>query len=62
MNSERAPVIFCDAVRTLGVHNGVARISLVRLSADGQPLPTVEVLLPVNQVLALIRALQQVRG
>jgi hypothetical protein len=62
MSSEEAPVIFCDAVQSLGVHNGVARVALIRLSPDGKPTPAVELLLPVAQLPTLIRALQQVKA
>jgi hypothetical protein len=54
-------VIFCDAVKTLGVHNGIVRISLIRLNAEGQAIPAVELLLPTDQLKTLVKALQQVR-
>ena len=54
--------IFCDAVQTLGVHNGVVRITLIRLSPDGKPTPAVELLLPSSALPTLIRALQQIKA
>ena len=53
--------IFCDAVQSLGVHNGVARISLIRLSPDGRPSPAAELMIPTPQLINLIKALQQVK-
>jgi hypothetical protein len=55
-------VIFCDAVKALGVHNGIVRISLIRLNAEGQPIPAVELLLPTDQLKTLVKALQQVKA
>ena len=54
-------VIFCDAVQTLGVHNGIVRVSLIRLNPEGQPIPAVELMLPTAQLTNLVRALQQVK-
>jgi len=54
-------VIFCDAVKTLGVHNGIVRISLIRLNAEGQAIPAVELMFPTDQLKNLVKALQQVK-
>ncbi len=62
MSSEQPPVIFCDAGQSLGVHNGVARIALIRLKPDGEPTAAVELLLPVAQLQTLVKALQQVKS
>ena len=32
------PIIFCDTVQSLAVHNGIVRISFIRLDADGKPI------------------------
>jgi hypothetical protein len=61
MASDEPRVIFCDAVQSLGVHNGVVRVTMIRLGPDGKPIPAVELLLPTSQLLTLIRALQQVK-
>ncbi len=53
-------VLFVDGVQALGVHNGVARVSFMRLSADGKPVPALELLLPTSQVRALIDGLNKV--
>jgi len=55
-------VIFCDAVKTLGVHNGIVRISLIRLNPEGQPIPAVELMFPTDQLKNLVKALQQVKA
>ncbi len=55
---QEAPVVFCDAVQAVGVHNGLARITFIRLDVSGQPAPALELLIPVTQVATLGRALQ----
>ena len=55
------PVIFCDAVESLAVHNGVARLLLTRLSADGASAPALELLAPTVVVAQIIEALQQIK-
>src|SRR5580700_5596720 len=55
-----APVIFCDAVQTLGVHNGVVRISFIRLDSEGKPAPALDLLLPVGQAEHFVRALHNI--
>jgi hypothetical protein len=55
-----APVIFCDTVQSLGVHNGVARISFIRLDADGKPIPALDLLLPVAQAEDFVRTLSTI--
>ncbi|HXT07995.1 MAG TPA: hypothetical protein VN715_13785 [Roseiarcus sp.] len=54
-------VIFCDAVKTLGVHNGIVRISLIRLNPEGQAIPAAELMFPTDQLKHLVRALQQIK-
>ena len=56
-----APVVVCDAVETLGVHNGVARINFIRLLPDGKPQPSLELLLPTAVVAQMIKTLQTVK-
>lgn len=55
-----APVIFCDTVQSLGVHNGVARISFIRLDAEGKPLPALDLLLPVAQAENFVKTLSTI--
>jgi hypothetical protein len=54
------PIIFCDTVQSVAVHNGIARISFIRLDMDGKPTPALELLVPVGQVASLMKALQSV--
>jgi hypothetical protein len=56
------PVVVCDAVHSMGVHNGVARIAFQRLLSDGRPVPALELLLPVAAVMQIVKALQTVQG
>jgi hypothetical protein len=53
--------VFCDVVETASVHNGVVRINFVRLDKNSKPVPALELLLPVNQVATIMRALQQIQ-
>ncbi|WP_298421582.1 hypothetical protein [Rhodoblastus sp.] len=53
--------LFFDNVQAVGVHNGVARIALIRLASDGKPVPVLELLIPTTQVPQVIKALQQIR-
>ncbi len=55
-----APIVFCDTLQSVGVHNGIARIAFIRLDAAGKPAPALELLMPVSQVAALTKALQAV--
>jgi hypothetical protein len=55
------PVVLCDAVHSLGVHNGVTRIAFVRLNAGGDAVPAVELLIPNFVLSQMIRALQTVK-
>jgi hypothetical protein len=57
-----APVILCDAVESLAVHNGVARLLLSRLTADGASAPALELLAPVVVLAQIIAALQTVKA
>lgn len=55
------PSILCDAVKTVAVHNGVARVVLMRLDADGQSFPVLELQIPVPQVADVVKALASIR-
>lgn len=57
---DEKPVVFCDTVQSAGVHNGIVRISFVRLDADGRNTPALDLLFPVSQVSSLLRAIQGV--
>jgi hypothetical protein len=52
--------IAVDAIQTAGVHNGVARVRFMRLGADGKPVPVVELLIPVTQLLTIAQGLGKI--
>ena len=52
--------VVVDGIQTVGVHNGVARIQFMRLGADGNPVPVMEMLIPINQVAAISHGLSKI--
>ena len=60
MSSQGIKAIAVDGIQTVGVHNGIARVQFMRLGADGKPVPTVELLIPVNQVTAISHGLSKI--
>lgn len=60
VESRETQVVFVDGIQALGVHNGVARVLMMRLSSDGKPLPVLELLLPATQVRTVIEGLGKV--
>lgn len=58
MNPRDVPAVLCDAVQSVAVHNGVARIRLIRLDAEGNAQPVLELHMPVGQVGSLAKAAQ----
>ena len=55
------PVVVCDAVQSLAVHNGVVRLTFARLTADGRAVPALELLAPVPVVGQILKALQSLK-
>ena len=55
------PVIICDAIESLAVHNGVARLRLSRLTAEGTSAPALELLAPIAVLAEIVKALQTIR-
>ena len=55
------PIVVSDAVESLSVHNGVARLRLSRLTAEGVSVPALELLAPTAVVAQIIEALQTVK-
>jgi hypothetical protein len=51
--SQSVPVYPVDAISALGIHNGVVRIQFMRLSTEGNAIPTVELFLPISQMKSL---------
>ena len=56
---DRNEVVFVDGIQALAVHNGVARIKLIRLGADGKPAATLELLVPTKQVKSIVEGLNK---
>lgn len=57
------PAMLCDGVKAVGVHNGVARVVLIRLDVEtGNPFPAFELQISLTQVSTLIKALESIRG
>ena len=54
--------VFVDSLQAVAVHNGVMRITLVRLDPTGKPLPALELLIPVSEGKSLVAGLQKVVG
>lgn len=55
------PSFFCDGAHEIAVHNGVARVTFMRLDGAGKPVPTVEIAIPVSQLGAVMKAIAGVR-
>lgn len=50
-----------DGIQSVAIHNGIARIVFMRLDTKGEPLPSVELNVPMNQVPAITAALSKVK-
>lgn len=57
-----APIVVCDAIKALGVHNGVARIEFVRLLPDGTHVPSLQLLIPTAVVAQLVDTLRTIQS
>lgn len=51
------PQIFADAISQVHLANGVLRIELVQVGADNQTTPAGSLVIPANQVQAVVGAL-----
>lgn len=60
MDSEKTEVVFVDGIQALGMHNGVARVLMMRLSSAGKPMPALELLIPAAVVKQVIEGLGKV--
>lgn len=59
--SAQYPVVMFDAVESLSIHNGVVRLLLSRLTAEGASTPALELMTPCTVVAQIISALQAVK-
>ena len=50
---------FVDAVGSIALHNGVYRVTFVRLDKDARPINEVELLVPQGQFRDMIAGLQK---
>ena len=55
------PLIVVDGIQSIGVHNGIARVVLMRLGADGKPDAAVELCISVNQIAQIAQGLAKVK-
>ena len=56
-NMNMTPAYVVDGIKSIAIHNGVARVLFVRLDADGEPLAAVELDIPLNQLEAITTAI-----
>lgn len=56
--SDRASVVI-DGIETIGLHNGLYRISFYALDAKGQPKPAVEIVAGADTMAEVLKGLQQ---
>ena len=50
---------FVDGVGSIALHNGVYRITFVRLDKDARPVNEVELLVPQNQFREMVAGMQK---
>lgn len=55
--TNQVPAILCDTVQSVGVHNGIVRITFIRLDADGEATPALELFMPVSQIMSLAKVI-----
>lgn len=61
MATSDLPCVTVDGIQTIGIHNGVARVLFVRMSAEGKALPALELLIPVSQAVHIVKGLAGIR-
>ena len=57
MTNEKAIHIFIDGIKSIGIHNGIVRINLMRLDAEGNDDVVHQLSFPHSQALTLAKAL-----
>lgn len=53
------PMYLIDGISSIAIHNGVARIQFMCLGLDGEPMPKVQLHVPVNSIKMVIKALRK---
>lgn len=60
-NNYQPPNLVVDGIKSVSVHNGLARVLFMRLDAKGEALPVVELNIPLNQMNGISIALSKVK-
>ena len=53
------PSYLIDGLQALAMHNGVARIMFMKMNMAGQPVPEVQLMIPLDQMKEIIEGLQK---
>ena len=53
--------VLVDGIQSIGVHNGIARITFMRLGTDGRPAPVIDLCIPVNQAMAISQGISKIK-
>ncbi|SMF94123.1 hypothetical protein SAMN02949497_1430 [Methylomagnum ishizawai] len=61
MSSEANPSFLVDGIKTIAIHNDVARIQFMQLGNDGKPEDAMVLLVPLKQVGQISEALRNIR-
>jgi hypothetical protein len=61
MSSGKNPAFLVDGIKSIAIHNDVARIQFMQLGNDGRPEDALVVLVPMKQVPQLSEALKNLR-
>ena len=48
-----------DGINSIAIHNGVIRLQFMCLSMDGEPLPAVQLNIPINSINMILDALNK---
>jgi hypothetical protein len=60
MPSSDNPAILVDGIKTIAIHNDVARIQFMQLGNDGRPEDAVLLLVPLKQLPHITEALKSI--
>ncbi len=55
------PAFLVDGIKSIAIHNDVARIQFMQLGNDGRPEDALLVLIPLKQVSQISEALKNIR-
>ena len=61
MSVDNNPAFLVDGIRTIAIHNDVARIQFMQLGNDGKPDDVMVLLVPLKQVQQISEALRNIR-